>query len=323
MSNNKNGDLSEAAVKQAKELGIETPALELSENDGYATPEGDGEESMGDLTPGAEDDSKEDITPSATDESSEVADDEESDDLQNKPKYTKEQIRELAQQRQGQRRGRVNELENKVGSLESKIDKLVDAISKGGLTANQTESKVEQWAKKYNFDSEQAKELAASILEDRQEPTNQTEEESELEQPITHSLDVDDPEMEKAYFEAEWEENISDIESIYPNASNSQMIAAKKLLDEISHSSARLVQYELVDIINSPRFKSQFDDILKSPRKRGFEEGRNRESRQGDVNKFDRPINGTKAALEMEQQLFDMAKNSENTPLISPHGNVL
>lgn len=319
MSEKTNQDLSSAVVNQAKELGIDTPALELTRSDGYDTPEGDGNEQMGNITPGSDDDSKEDLTPSASDETS-AQSAEEDEDLETKPRYTKEQIRDMAVERQQRRQGRYAQLESKMETFESKLDKLVDALSKGNLTATQSESKVEQWAKKNKFDPNQAKELADAILGDRVEPKQQEEE--QLETLSTNSLAVDDPELEKQYFEAEWEESLEDIETIYPNASNSQMIAAKKLLDEISHSSPKLVQYELVDIMNSPRFKSQFDDILNTPKKRGFEEGRNRESRTREVN-FDSQVTGTKQALEMEQKLFELAQQSGKTPIISPTGDVL
>lgn len=245
--------------KQLDELGIEQPTLEEDKTLDASLQEDDNLD-RGDLDldkkPEEEDKtaSKEQEAPSDVPE--------------------KENIAKLEYQKRAERRNqKIKSLEEKVSGVESTLNKIVSLLEKG--KANEAEDKFKSYAEKHNLDVEGVKELAGLIKE---------EVGIKNEQPTTEDKQSFDEAEQKEIFEREWDELLPKLAEQYPNATIIQVKEAQKLMDEISHSSPQLAEYELEDILNSPRYSQKFKDILFSPKKKTFDSGRTSERGKLDEN---------------------------------------
>ena len=209
--------------------------------------------------------------------------------------------KEKFQERFAKRNNKIKDLEDKVGGLQSSIDRIASLLEKGQGEA--AKDKFDEYATKHNLDAVGIRELAGIIKE---EVSGKVQSEEKVE-----SAQVDDEDN----FSTEWEEFLPEIEKDYPKMTASQAREVEKLMDEISHSSPRLANYELADIFNSPKYNQRFKDILFQGKKM-FESGRS--ITKGSIEKpsFENmEINSVHDALAASNELFRMAEEQGQSPI--------
>ena len=203
----------------------------------------------------------------------------------------KEKAQEAIKERIERRGNRIKALEDKFGTVETTLKNIESLLQNG--KPQQAEDKISSYAEKHNLNADGIKELVGIIKEDlgviKQE-----------EKPIAKNEEFPD------VFKEEWEELLPKLEEQYPNATATQIREAQKLMDEISHSTQQLANYELEDILNSPKYSQQFKDLLFSQKKKTFEAGRTIEhgKLEEDIDFDNSNIDNPKKALDMQKALY-------------------
>ena len=227
-----------------------------------------------------------------------------------KAQPTKEEPKEtIAEQkfkeRQAKRNNRFQTLESEIGGLKSSISEIVTLL-KSGKTED-AKDEFDEYAEKHGLDAAGIKELASII-------TSKVSVAQPVQEKIaeTDSLETD---LSEDSFEPEWNEFLPEIEQNFPKATFSQIKQVQELLDEISHSSPKMAQYDLSDIFHSPKYHQQFKDILFTGKKM-FESGR--AVTKGDIEKpnlMDMEINSAADALRAQEEFSNIADSFEPSPI--------
>lgn len=121
---------------------------------------------------------------------------------------------------------------------------------------------------------------------------------------------VIDPVAEKQYFDKEWSDVLPSLQEKYPDASESQLKEAKKIIDQESHK-ATFRDKELDYVI----FKTteKLDELLASPKKKGLEvrtPGVRHEESDGKIKSFDEMSGDDIRALDSKLKGIEMSQSS-------------
>ena len=222
-------------------------------------------------------------------------------------------IRQAAIARAQRRGNKIRQLEETVSKLATSVeaflnkDKVVEA-----------NNEIEQYANKYNLNPEGIKGLV-DMIEKKIGVQNRIE--KPVEYQAEHAPEYDEVEQREV-FEGEWDELLPKIEEQYPHASASQIREAQKLMNEVAHSSPQLAEYDLEDILNSPKYSQRFKDLLFNPKRKTFEAGRTveRGKLEEDVDLENANINSPRKALAAQKALF-RATGGDGTRIHDPKSN--
>jgi hypothetical protein len=278
-------------AKEAESLGIDLPKDKAEEQEETTPETPKKEEKVDEEEPKGDEKEDEPESPKSDDE--EESEKEESKEKPHKSKVVPYESHRALKQK-------YNEMKQKLAeaTTQKEVDSITDEIEAIAKEANADPKVIQKIV-------DLARKGKESKVEEGEEPDEEADDEDDTDTQV-----VIDPKAEAEYFDKEWSEVLPSLKEKYPDASESQLKEAKKLIDKDSHTLAN--KDKEIDYVVWKNTKA-LDTLLASPKKRGLEArtpGAIRQEQNGTIKSFDEMSGDDIRKLDASLKEIEMSESS-------------